>query len=127
MTEEEITARNEARRTFAIIVFFAAAPSFWAQDELVWVRHVWLWPSTRLPPPRATSSHLAFAEEGEKQGQVRSPRLLLGRCVRRESAACQWLSGLVFMCSCLLQQAERRMDVLSWCFDCYLRARGQGW
>ena len=36
LTEEETVARDEARRTFAIIVFFAAAPSFWAQDVLVW-------------------------------------------------------------------------------------------
>ena len=36
MTEEEIQARDDARRTFAIIAFVSAVPSFWAQDVLVW-------------------------------------------------------------------------------------------
>ena len=36
LTEEEEQARNDARRTFAIIVFVSAVPSFWAQDVLVW-------------------------------------------------------------------------------------------
>ena len=36
MTEEDIQKRDDARRTFGIICFFAAVPSLFAQDALVW-------------------------------------------------------------------------------------------
>merc|ERR1711924_467180 len=36
LTDEEIEARDAARRTFGIITFFAAVPSIFAQDALVW-------------------------------------------------------------------------------------------
>lgn len=36
LTDEEIAARDDARRIGAIIFFLGAAPSFYAQYELVW-------------------------------------------------------------------------------------------
>ena len=36
LTEEEQAAKDDARRTFALLVFFGAAPSLLAQYELVW-------------------------------------------------------------------------------------------
>ena len=36
LTEDEQAARDDARKTFAIIAFLGAAPSFLAQYELVW-------------------------------------------------------------------------------------------
>ena len=36
LTDEERQARDDARRTFAIIAFLGAAPSLFAQDQLVW-------------------------------------------------------------------------------------------